>query len=93
MTVHVPSPLHSYTRRQSVVHAAGTTVAEVLADLDRQFPGIRFRMIDEQDGIRDHIRIFVNSTLAADTRVRLRPADEIDIICAISGGSSVVGGL
>jgi sulfur-carrier protein len=58
-----------------------------MLDLDRQFPGMRFRMIDEQDGIRRHIRIFVNGEPAASLAVALEPDDEIQIICAISGGS------
>ena len=32
----------------------------MLADLDRQYPGIRFRMIDEQERMRPHVRFFVN---------------------------------
>ena len=86
MRVNIPSPLHSYTHRKSVVEAIGRTVRELLADLDGRFPGIRFRMIDEQDGIRAHIRIFVNRTLAEHLDAALQPGDEVDIICAISGG-------
>ena len=40
--------------------AAGATIADVLADLDLRYPGLRFRMIDEQDKMRPHIRFFVN---------------------------------
>ena len=58
----------------------------LLADLDRQFPGMRFRMIDEQDRIREHIRFFINQELAGNLGLALRDADELQIICAISGG-------
>ena len=58
----------------------------MLADLDRQFPGIRFRIIDEQDQIRPHIRIFVNREIARGLDFALQPEDEIRIIGAISGG-------
>jgi molybdopterin converting factor small subunit len=57
MKVLIPSPLRSYTNR-SEVEAEGATLAELLADLDRQFPGIRFRVVDEQGNIRRHIRFF-----------------------------------
>jgi molybdopterin synthase sulfur carrier subunit len=52
MKVFVPTPLQSYTKNRAEVSAAGRTMGELLRDLDRQFPGMRFRMIDEQDGIR-----------------------------------------
>ena len=86
MKVIVPSQLLSYTRRASQVQVEGNTLVEVLADLDRQFPGLRFRIIDEQDEIRPHIRIFVNQEIARDLQHELQPGDEIRIIGAISGG-------
>ena len=49
MKVRIPTPLRSYTGQQAVVEAGGDTVSDVLDDLDRQFPGIRFRMVDEQN--------------------------------------------
>ena len=59
MRVGIPSPLVSYTRT-SEVDATGATFAELLADLDRRYPGFRFRVIDEQDRMRSHMRFFVN---------------------------------
>jgi hypothetical protein len=57
-----------------------------LDDPDRRYPGIRFRIINEQDEIRRHIRIFVNSDQVADLSAPLRREDEIMIVCALSGG-------
>jgi len=85
MKVHIPSALLSYTA-SSTVDASGATVAEVLVALEQQFPGIRFRMIDEQDAIRRHIRIFVNGTQVPDIAHPLKPTDEIVIVQALSGG-------
>jgi len=85
MKVIIPSQLLSYTRRVEL-QVEGGTVAEVLAALDRQFPGLRFRIIDEQDEIRPHIRIFVNQEVARGLGFELKPGDEIRIIGAISGG-------
>ena len=59
-TVRVASPLRSYTAGAAQVTASGATVAELLAEIERAHPGMRFRMIDEQDRIRPHIRIFIN---------------------------------
>ncbi len=85
MKVSIPTPLHSYTRA-SVVEAKGATVAELLFDLERRYPGIRFRMIDEQDAIRPHMRIFVNRERIADLDESLAPDDEVQILQALSGG-------
>ena len=86
MKVLIPSPLRSYTCEQNKVEAAGATLAALLADLDRRYPGIRFRMIDEQDAIRRHVRIFVNGEQVRSLNVPLRASDEIIILQALSGG-------
>jgi molybdopterin converting factor small subunit len=86
MTVYIPSPLRSYTKQQSEVEAEGRTVAEVLSALDRQYPGLRFRIITEQDTVREHIKIFINEQQVHSLAATLRPADQIHIICALSGG-------
>jgi molybdopterin converting factor small subunit len=86
MKVAIPSPLYSYTSHRRQVDAAGDTVRDVLADLDRQFPGIRFRMINEQDQIRQHIRIFINGQLCTDLGAPLNERDTVQIITSISGG-------
>jgi molybdopterin converting factor small subunit len=85
MKVLIPSPLRSYTEA-SHVQAAGATIAELLADLERQYPGLRFRMIDEQDRMRRHIRFFVNGEQVFDLAHPLRPSDEVQIVQALSGG-------
>lgn len=86
VTTRVASPLRSYTEGRSTVEAAGATVGEVLADLDRRYPGMRFRMIDEQDRIRPHIRLFVNTTPVLDLGHRVARGDTLHLICALSGG-------
>lgn len=84
--VHVPSPLHSYTSGRPTVNATGATLAEILADLDRQFPGFRFRVIDEQDRIRSTILMTVGGQVTRSTLTRVGAADEVRIIAALSGG-------
>ena len=86
MKVWIPQPLRSYTAQRSEVEAHGATLAELLADLDGRFPGIRFRMIDEQDDLRPHMRIFVNREEVQALDVALRASDEVHIFQALSGG-------
>jgi molybdopterin converting factor small subunit len=85
MKVLIPSPLLSYTREREV-EASGATLAEVVADLDRRYPGLRFRMVDEQDRLRPHVRLFVNGEQASDLATALGPGDEVQIVQALSGG-------
>ena len=86
MKVLIPDPLRSYTSERREVQADGATLSELLADLDRRYPGIRFRMIDEQDAIRRHMRIFVNGEQVSGLEVPLTSADEVFIVQALSGG-------
>lgn len=85
MKVLIPSALHSYTR-SSQAEASGSTLDALLSDLDRQYPGIRFRMIDEQQQVRRHIRLFVNGVSADALSQTLQHDDDVVIVQALSGG-------
>jgi len=81
----IPGPLRSYTK-MAWVEASGATLAAMLDDLDRQYPGIRFRMVDEQQRIRQHVRMFVDGEQVFDLALELRRTDELVIVQALSGG-------
>jgi molybdopterin converting factor small subunit len=85
MKVLIPSPLRPYTGAGEV-EARGATLGEVLADLERRWPGIRFRMIDEQERMRPHVRFFVNGEQEFDLARPLGPGDSVQIVQALSGG-------
>ncbi len=85
MNVLIPTALLSYTG-QSRVEAQGDTIDAVLADLDRRYPGIRFRVIDEQGRIRRNIRFAADGTMVEELSHPLRPDGELCIIQALSGG-------
>ena len=86
MHVLIPSPLRSYTNEQRTVEATGATLAALLDDLDRRYPGIRFRMITEQERMRPHIRFFVNGDQVFDLARPLLASDQVFIVQALSGG-------
>jgi sulfur-carrier protein len=86
MKVRIPTPLHSYTDNRSLVEATGNTLELLTRDLDKRFPGIRFRMIDEQDQIRPHVKIFLNGSQVHDLKTQIASSDEVAIIQAFSGG-------
>lgn len=85
MKVFIPSPLRSYTLAREV-SAEGGTVGAVLGELDARYPGLRFRLVDEQDRIRRHMRIFVNGVQTFDLGRVLSPGDDMQIVQALSGG-------
>ena len=85
MKVLIPSPLLSYTG-ESEVDASGANLTALLVDLDRQYPGLRFRIIDEQDNMRAHMRFFVNGEQVFDMTHPLRPTDAVYLVQALSGG-------
>ncbi len=84
--VSIPSQLIAYTDGATRVQAEGAHVAEVLDDLDRRYPGLKFRVVDEQGRIRRHMRIFVGQEEANRTSVPVRDGGEVLIFGALSGG-------
>jgi molybdopterin synthase sulfur carrier subunit len=85
MRVLIPDALRSYTQ-SGRAEARGATLVELLNDLEHQYPGIRFRMIDEQEKVRRHIRIFINGEQVQALSQALNATDEIVIVQALSGG-------
>jgi molybdopterin converting factor small subunit len=84
--VRIPTPLRSYTDQQAVVESDGDTVESLLTDLDRRFPGIRFRVVDEQGRLRQHMKVFVNENAVRDLATPVAATDEVTIMQALSGG-------
>jgi len=83
--VLIASPLLSYTGADEV-EARGATLGALLEDLDARYPGIRFRMVDEQDQLRRHMRFFVNGEIVKSLSHLIKPGDEVGIVQALSGG-------
>lgn len=86
MKVLLPTPLADYTAHRREVQAQGQSLDQLFDDLDRQYPGLRFRVIDEQGAIRPHIKMFVNRVQAASIAAPLAPDDEVLVVAALSGG-------
>lgn len=86
MRVRIPTPLRSYTNGDKVVDAEGATIDELLVDLDRQYPGLRFRVVDEQGRLRTHMKVFVGMESVRDLAEPIDGRDEITLMQALSGG-------
>ena len=85
MKVLIPGALRSYTR-DAHVEAVGDTLDELFADLDRRYPGLRFRVVDEQHRLRPNMRIFVNGLGVRELGHALQPDDFVAVVQALSGG-------
>ncbi len=94
VTVRIPTPLQRLTKGQGEVTCQGGTVAELLADLERAYPGIKERICDEHGKLRRFVNVFVNEEdirfLQGDQSA-VKDGDEVSIIPAIAGGAASGG--
>ena len=91
VTVYIPTPFRRMTGNRASVEVAGATIAEVLDNLDREFPGVHDLIYSSQHEIPAHINIYVNNheiTSLNGDKTALRAGDQVAIIPAIAGGSS-----
>ena len=89
VTVRIPTPLREFTQQQDAVELDGSTVKEVLGNLDAQFAGMRERLYGDDGKLRRFVNIYVNQEdirflKGEDTEVA--EGDELSIVPAIAGG-------
>ena len=85
MKVLIPGALRSYTHA-SQVEAGGDSLDALFADLERRYPGLRFRVVDEQNLLRPNMRVFVNGVGVRELGHVLQPDDFVAVVLALSGG-------
>lgn len=86
VTIIIPAALWNYTKNVSEIELGGSSVREGMAELDRRYPGIRHRVIDESDQIRTHIKFFVGPNVVRTIDSPVKQGDDVTIVCALSGG-------
>ena len=84
--IRLASLLHSYTGGSKVIEVEASTVGEAIGALDRRFPGLAFRVIDEQGQIHPHMNIFLGEEKVSDLTAPITASAEIYIVGALSGG-------
>lgn len=88
-TIRIPTPLRTLTGGQDEVTADGNTIGALIEDLERRYPGVRDRLLDEK-GVRRFVNIFVGDEdirFLEGLKTELKPTDHISIVPAIAGGS------
>ena len=87
--VRIPTPLRRFTGGSEEVNVSGDTIAAVVADLERQFPGIKDRICDEDGKVRRFVNLYVNGDdirFLSELETPVKEGDEISIVPAIAGG-------
>jgi sulfur-carrier protein len=89
VTVRIPTPLRAVAKGNADVQAKGDTIEDVIGDLERQFPGLRERLVDESGELRRFVNIYVNQEdirFLENKATVLKDGDEVAIVPAIAGG-------
>jgi molybdopterin synthase sulfur carrier subunit len=88
--VRIPTPLRKLTQDKDSVQATGSTIDEVVSNLEKQYPGLKERLCDERGELRRFVNIYLNDEdirFAQGKATAVKDGDEISIIPAIAGGS------
>jgi molybdopterin synthase sulfur carrier subunit len=89
VTVRIPTPLRALAKGNADVQAKADTVEDLIGDLERQFPGMRERLVDDAGELRRFINVYVNQEdirFLDNKATRLKDGDEVAIVPAIAGG-------
>ncbi len=89
VTVHIPPALRAFTSGQDEVVMEARDVAALLRELDRSFPGIRERILDETGRTRPYVNIFLNEEVVRGSleNAALAGGDVVFILPSVAGGS------
>ena len=88
-TVRIPTPLRKLTQNREEVLATGRTIGEIIADLEKQYPGLKERICDDSGAVRRFVNIFANDEdirFLQNLDTPVKESDEISIVPAIAGG-------
>ena len=89
ISVRIPTPLRKLTYDLDTVQVEGTNVGELIGNLEKAYPGIQERLLDEAGNVRRFVNIFINDEdirFLEDQTTALKEGDEVSIVPAIAGG-------
>jgi len=88
--VRIPTPLRKFTGGAGEVPADGSTVAQVMTDMEAKYPGIKERLCEPDGRVRRFVNIYVNGDdirFLNHLETAVAANDEVSIVPAIAGGS------
>ena len=90
VTVRLPGALREATGGQTKIVASGLTLADVIADIDRQHPGFSGRVLDDAGKLRTYVNVYIGEDDAraqGGTAARVPEGAEVMVIPAMAGGT------
>ena len=87
--IRIPTPLRKLTNNEEIVEVDAATIGDAITELQRRFPGIQERLVDESGAVRRFVNVYVNEEdirFLENQQTKLKDGDEISIIPAIAGG-------
>ncbi|MCI0746333.1 MAG: MoaD/ThiS family protein [Verrucomicrobia subdivision 3 bacterium] len=87
--VRIPTPLRKLTNNEEIVEVSAATIGEAIVELQKRYPGIQERLVDESGAVRRFVNVYVNEEdirFLQNQQTKLNDGDEISIIPAIAGG-------
>jgi molybdopterin synthase sulfur carrier subunit len=89
VTVLIPTPLRGLTKEQETVEAEGQTIGDIVANLEKQYPGLKERLCDDNGEIRRFVNVYLNQEdirFKEGNQTAVADGDEVSIVPAIAGG-------
>jgi sulfur-carrier protein len=89
VNVRIPTPLRKLTKDKDIVQATGPTIQAIIDNLEKEYPGLKERLCDEQGEVRRFVNIYLNDEdirFAQGRGTVVKDGDEISVIPAIAGG-------
>ena len=90
VTVRIPTPLRKITNGLDKISASGSSLSEIIKEIEKNFPGFQSRIYDENNQLRSFVNIYINGEdirfldgLESNTKSR----DEVSIVPAVAGGN------
>jgi adenylyltransferase/sulfurtransferase len=92
-TIHIPTPLRPFTDRKESVEVNGSTVGELLADLTRQYDGLRRHLYGDDGRLRNFVNVYLNDEdirYMQREQTPVKPGDSLSIVPSVAGGAPTI---
>ena len=87
--VRIPTPLRTLTKGAAEVQADASTITDLIEVLERQFPGLKERLLEDGGQLRRFVNIYLNDEdirYTGGVETALKPGDTLDVLPALAGG-------
>ncbi len=87
--VRIPTPLQKLTAGSGEVQVQAASIKDLIAQLEKNYPGMKDRICDETGKVRRFVNVYLNEEdirFLNQEQTSLKDGDEISIVPAIAGG-------